>query len=128
MADGEGDIQVTRFADGLAIIERFEDGEQAGVFLQGAGDGVEMAGALVGGQGGPGGEGGLRGGNGFGDGGGIGIDTVGEQGAAAGAMGGEGIGAFGEAPLAADEEAEVALAGSEPFLSDGVRFGGGAVG
>ena len=49
MADGERDIQVARFADGLAVIERFEDGEQAGVLLHGAGDGVEVAGALVGG-------------------------------------------------------------------------------
>ena len=49
VADGEGDIQVACFADGFAVIERFEDGEQAGVLLQGAGDGVEVAGALVGG-------------------------------------------------------------------------------
>ena len=89
MADGERDIQVARFANGFAVIERFEDGEQAGVFLQGTGDGVEVAGAPIGGESGPGGLGGLSGGDGRVDGFGIGIDTVGEQGAAAGAVGGE---------------------------------------
>ena len=70
----------------------------------------------------------MGGGDGRVDGFGIGIDAMGEQGATAGAMGGEGISAFGEAPFAADEEAKIALARSEPFLGDGVGFGGGAVG
>ena len=43
----EGDVQVPRLADGLAVVQGLEHGEQAGVLLDVAGQGVEVAGAAV---------------------------------------------------------------------------------
>ena len=40
-------------ADRFAVVEGFKDGEEAGVFLGEAGEGVEVLRALVGGEGGP---------------------------------------------------------------------------
>ena len=48
MASDKRDVDVAGFADGLAVVERFEDGEAARVFLDLAGEGVEIAGAGVG--------------------------------------------------------------------------------
>ena len=48
VAGDERDVDVARFADGLAVVESFEDGKAAGVFLDLAGDGVEISRAGVG--------------------------------------------------------------------------------
>ena len=54
MARDQGDVDIARFADGLAIVEAFDHGEQARVLLNVAGDGVNVARALVRAEGGPG--------------------------------------------------------------------------
>ena len=45
------DVDVAAFADGFAVVESFQDGQAAGVLLDLAGQGVEVAGARVGSQG-----------------------------------------------------------------------------
>jgi hypothetical protein len=57
VARRERHVDVARLADRLAVVHRLEHGEEALVLLQVPGDGVEIAGALVAGQGGPAGEG-----------------------------------------------------------------------
>jgi len=57
VAGDERDVDVAGLADGFAVVEGFEDGEAAGVLLDLAGEGVEIAGSLVAGEGLPGGEG-----------------------------------------------------------------------
>ena len=47
VALGKGNVDVAAFADRLAIVERFQNGEQAGVFLQEAGNGVKVLGAAM---------------------------------------------------------------------------------
>src|SRR5579859_4940543 len=47
VASDERNINVAAFANGLAVIERFEDGEAAGMFLDLAGKRVEETGAGV---------------------------------------------------------------------------------
>ena len=53
VAGDEGDVDVAALADRFAVVEGFKDGEEAGVFLGQAGEGVEVLRALVGGEFGP---------------------------------------------------------------------------
>ena len=52
MARHQRDVDIARFADGFAVIEALDHRQEARVFLDVAGDGVEVAGALVPAQGG----------------------------------------------------------------------------
>ena len=47
VASDERNIDVAAFPDGFAVVESFENGEMAGMFLDLAGDGVEKFCALV---------------------------------------------------------------------------------
>src|SRR5690606_7383545 len=53
----ERDVDVTALADGLAVVEALEHGEEAGMLLDGAGEGIEIARPLIAGKRAPGGEG-----------------------------------------------------------------------
>ena len=60
VAGDERDVDVAGFANGLAIVESFEDGEAAGVFLDLAGESVEVTRAGVGSERLPRGESGVN--------------------------------------------------------------------
>ena len=124
MALGEGHVYVAAFADRLAVIEGFEHGEEAAVFLQEPRDGVEHAGAgmavfgpfllrLAGG-----GDRGID----------IGLRCLRhmcEHFAGGGVAGFEGLPRFGE--CAVNEMAEAVALIDEPGKGFGGAFGGGAV-
>ena len=50
MAGDQRDIDIAAFADRLAVVHGLEHGEQAGMLLDGAGDGIEIFAALIAGQ------------------------------------------------------------------------------
>ncbi len=121
VAGDERDVDVAGLADGLAVVHGLEHGEAAGVLLDLAGEGVEIAGALVAGEGLPGGKGGAGGFDGAVDVvGGSGGD-LGEEFAGCGIAGLEGRVGFG--PLAVDVVAEGALVRVEPFVDFARVFG-----
>ena len=81
MPGDERDIEITGLADRLAVVEALEHGEQPGMFLHRARQGVEVARPGVAGEARPGGQGRTRGGDG-----GVhircaGLDDPGERGA-----------------------------------------------
>ena len=96
VAGDEGDVDVAGLADRFAVVEGFQDGEEAGVFLRQAGEGVEVLGAFVGGEGGPFGLRASCGCDGFGDvfGGAVGDFSEGFAGGRV--VGGEGVARRGE--------------------------------
>ena len=47
MPRGQRHVDVARLADRFAVVHGFKDGEQAGVFLDKAGEGIKVFGALV---------------------------------------------------------------------------------
>ena len=53
MAGHQRNVDVARFADGLAVVHRLQHGEEALALLDGAGDGVEMFRAIMAGEFGP---------------------------------------------------------------------------
>jgi hypothetical protein len=53
MTRDQWDIDITRFADRLSVIERFQDGELAGMFLNLPSDGVKVAGSNMATESGP---------------------------------------------------------------------------
>src|SRR5690348_12667276 len=127
MAGDERDIDVAGFADGLAVVESFEDGEAAGMFLDLASEGVEIAGAGVRRKRLPGGE--SRAG-GFDS----GVDVCGGAlGDVGEFFGGGGIGGVeefifeGRLPRAVNEMAEAAVVMVEPGERFAGIFGGRAV-
>ncbi len=61
VVDGEGDVGVEGFADGLAVVEGFALGEEFEVLFHAIGDAEEDGGSLGGGDGGPGVLGGVGG-------------------------------------------------------------------
>ena len=126
VAGDEGDIDVAGLADGLAVVDGFEDGELAGVLLYLAGEGVKVTGALVAGECLPAGEGGAGGFDGRVDDGGVGVGDGGDEVAGGGVRCGEGLALRG-GPLAVDEVAEGAFVLVEPAGDLGGVFGGGTV-
>src|SRR5690606_1473892 len=53
MPDREGHVDVAAFPDRFAVVQRFEDGEEAGLFLHLSRDGIEDARARVSAEFGP---------------------------------------------------------------------------
>ena len=86
MAGGQRHIDIARLADWLAVVEAFHHRQQTRVLLDVAGDGVEVAGALMRAQRRPGFVGGASGGDSGVDIGGGGIGGL-RQGLAAGWVG-----------------------------------------
>jgi hypothetical protein len=122
---GEGDVDVARFADRLAVVEGFEDGEEAGMLLEKAGQRVEVARAGVAGELRPFREGAAGGGHGGVDIVGGALRDLGKGVAGRGVFRGEGLPRAREA--AVDEMTEGGALGGDPGADLGVAFGGGAV-
>ena len=125
VAGDERDVDVAGLADGLAVVECFEDGELAGVLLHLAGERVEIAGALVAGERLPAREGLARGLHGCIH---IGFRAGGDVGdlfAVGGIGGGEDVRRLG--PLAVNVVAEGALVLGEPGVDLFGVFRGRAV-
>ena len=126
MPGDQGHVDVARLADRFAVVQGFQNGEQAGLFLHKAGEGIQDLGALVAGQPRPfrlgaagGGDGGVQiGGGALGD--------LGQHLAGGGVAGFKGLAGRGES--AVDPVAEAALVLGQPGQSLGAAFGGGAVG
>ena len=89
VAGDEGDVDVAGFADGLSVVEGFEDGEKSRVLLDLAGDGVENFGSFGSRKTLPGGEGLFGGLDGLVDLLGSGLGDLGEYFSVGGIEGGE---------------------------------------
>ncbi len=126
MPGDEGDVDVAALTDRFAVVEGFQRGEEAGVFLGEAREGVEDLRAFVDREGGPFRLGSAGGFHRVGDVVGGALGDLGEGLAGGGVRGREGLTRRGEA--AVDEMAEAAVVFGDPGEGLGGGFRGGAVG
>ncbi len=123
VARHQRDVDVARFADRLAVVERLQHRQQAIVLLDVAGDGVEIAGAGVPAQLAPRGEGGAGGSDGVIDVlGVVGVGVLRQRIAGGGVDAGQIAAGFRLRPVIVDEQPELALVRVEPCVSGIRRF------
>ena len=127
MSGDERDVEITRFADRLAIVHRLEHRQQARVFLHRAGKGVEVSRATMSTQRLPLRQCSTRGAHGGIDVGITALRNLRQRGGGCGVVHRERLAMLGE--RAVDEVPEGAeLVAFEPFAHRRIALGGGAVG
>ncbi len=127
MPRDEGDVDVARLTDRLAVVERFEDGEEPCVLLHVTGEGVEVAGAGVAADVAPRRERFTRGADGAVDVALAPLRHARDRRAGRRVVGLEVLALSGRLPLAGDEMPEFPAVAVEPLLGRRRRLGCGAV-